>query len=329
MALQLCLCAWAAVTAVSLPPATADIRTCEEQSAILQIEPSSGNSTAQTVVDIRGTGFPADAQVFFGEQEAEVLLTEVEGFYDRILAMAPPNVRLARVDVRVVDRNNPDLFCTSPALQGGGFEYVPYLVVPPVLMGVVSSGSSGKSVVGARVGAAPGGHKAVADLTGVYTIPLFSTGTYTVRAYASGFRGAVRSVNVGEGDVLVTVNLRLQPYEPVAGDLDGDSLSDDDEKNLYGTNPALPDTDTDGVADGTEVYAGLDPLDFTDGALFLRADVDANERVDARDVQLVVNGLLGYATRVPYDTDLDGSGEIDALDLQWVVNIATASFSRE
>ncbi|MGC4189885.1 MAG: CAP domain-containing protein [Thermomicrobiales bacterium] len=43
-------------------------------------------------------------------------------------------------------------------------------------------------------------------------------------------------------------------------DSDGDGLYDDDETNVYHTDPNNPDTDGDGVDDGQEVYDGTDPL---------------------------------------------------------------------
>jgi hypothetical protein len=43
-------------------------------------------------------------------------------------------------------------------------------------------------------------------------------------------------------------------------DRDNDGLYDDDEMEVYGTNPDVYDTDGDGVGDGEEVYLGTDPL---------------------------------------------------------------------
>jgi hypothetical protein len=48
--------------------------------------------------------------------------------------------------------------------------------------------------------------------------------------------------------------------ESLATDTDDDGLSDDDEVNIYGTDPNNPDTDGDGYLDGVEVENGYDPL---------------------------------------------------------------------
>ena len=72
------------------------------------------------------------------------------------------------------------------------------------------------------------------------------------------------------------------------GDPDGDDLTNEDE-DLYGTNPALPDTDGDGYYDGEEVhYIGSDPLDpadpnWGDDDDYVGDDDDAVDDDDASD----------------------------------------------
>ena len=41
-------------------------------------------------------------------------------------------------------------------------------------------------------------------------------------------------------------------------------LTDDEETNVYGTDPLVADTDGDGLEDGYEIANGLNPLDPTD-----------------------------------------------------------------
>lgn len=53
---------------------------------------------------------------------------------------------------------------------------------------------------------------------------------------------------------------RIMALSPI-GDPDGDGLTNDQEVNLYKTNPWVTDTDGDGFTDGTEVLAGTNPLD--------------------------------------------------------------------
>lgn len=50
------------------------------------------------------------------------------------------------------------------------------------------------------------------------------------------------------------VRLNIQP------DKDKDGLGNDDEGDLYGTDPSIPDTDADGLTDGREVALGTNPL---------------------------------------------------------------------
>lgn len=52
----------------------------------------------------------------------------------------------------------------------------------------------------------------------------------------------------------------LSPFPGTHPDSDGDGLSDEDEINIYGTDPDNADHDGDGMEDGYEIAWGLDPL---------------------------------------------------------------------
>lgn len=54
--------------------------------------------------------------------------------------------------------------------------------------------------------------------------------------------------------------------DPALSDTDEDGLGDGDEVRIYATDPTNPDTDGDGMPDGDEINAGTDPLD--PGSLF-------------------------------------------------------------
>lgn len=68
---------------------------------------------------------------------------------------------------------------------------------------------------------------------------------------------------------LQAINAGLDKRSPVVQttiwngleDADADGLNNGDELLVYGTDPLLPDTDTDGSSDGEEVAAGTDPTD--------------------------------------------------------------------
>ncbi len=65
------------------------------------------------------------------------------------------------------------------------------------------------------------------------------------------------------GVLAAPVASEAEPTEEPAAVVDTDEygLTDDDEVNVYGTDPEVFDTDGDGVGDGDEVEAGTDPLD--------------------------------------------------------------------
>ncbi len=60
--------------------------------------------------------------------------------------------------------------------------------------------------------------------------------------------------------------LNIYGTDPYAWDTDGDGLGDGEEAFGYGTNPLAWDTDGDGISDGEEIYAyGTNPLDPASG----------------------------------------------------------------
>lgn len=52
----------------------------------------------------------------------------------------------------------------------------------------------------------------------------------------------------------------------------------------------------------------------------LPGDIDGNNKVDAVDVQLVINGALGLPG--PHNTDVNNDNNTDAIDVQMVINAA-------
>ena len=65
-------------------------------------------------------------------------------------------------------------------------------------------------------------------------------------------------VTATNGDATETQKFTIRVIAPNVNDMDGDGLTDDEEKEL-GTDPKNPDTDNDGVSDGDEKKDGTDP----------------------------------------------------------------------
>ena len=89
------------------------------------------------------------------------------------------------------------------------------------------------------------------------------------------------------------------PFPTGGSDSDGDGLTDTDETSEYVTDPERADTDEDGIVDGREVLAGLDPLDASDGEV--DPDGDGLPNADELNVR--------FTNAFNADTDSDGMAD--------------------
>jgi hypothetical protein len=109
-------------------------------------------------------------------------------------------------------------------------------------------------------------------------------------------------------------------------DDDNDGLTDEDEIDIFGTDPLDPDTDDDGLSDGEEVLTyGTDPLDadtdddgLTDGEEILVYGTDPLDP-DTDDDGLNDNIEVDHGTD-PLNPDTDGDGVPDGEDVEFVQN---------
>ncbi len=94
------------------------------------------------------------------------------------------------------------------------------------------------------------------------------------------------------------VRLNIQP------DKDKDGLGNDDEGDLYGTDPSIPDTDADGLTDGREVALGTNPVNAdTDGDGVSDGDEIAQEtdpfNPDVTKPTIILTTPVANATNIP------------------------------
>lgn len=150
---------------------------------------------------------------------------------------------------------------------------------------------------------------------GVYTFASVPGGQYTASATATNYlTPSSQSTNVSAGTIR-SLSFPMVSVSTNDIDSDGDGLSDALEAEL-GTNPNLPDTDDDGINDNVEVAYGTDPLTPDVG---LTSDANKDGTVNALDIQLVVNRVLGL--NVPQNCDVNRDGSVNALDIQIAVNV--------
>lgn len=98
-------------------------------------------------------------------------------------------------------------------------------------------------------------------------------------------------------------------------DSDGDTLSDRDETTIHLTNPYAADSDMGGLNDAFELDAGTNPLDGSDDLTTL--DVNGDNQLNASDIQIVINAVLGINT--PFNTDTNRDGVTNASDIQLTI----------
>ena len=98
-------------------------------------------------------------------------------------------------------------------------------------------------------------------------------------------------------------------------DADGDGLTDQDETNIYGTDPDQGDTDSDGMPDGWEVEYDLEPL--TDDAM---NDPDGDGLNNLQEYQISTD---------PNDSDTDNDGLNDLEDENPLIPDTTPEISGE
>ncbi len=131
----------------------------------------------------------------------------------------------------------------------------------------------------------------------------------------SGFMGIssstpIASVQVDAFAGLID-NLRWIPTAPA--DTDADGLTDDDENNIYLTDPNDPDTDDDGLLDGTEVDAAMgggcpDPLDSdSDGDTLSDGDEAVTLGTDPCNADTDGDGVDDNVDPTPTDPGVPGS----------------------
>ena len=121
-----------------------------------------------------------------------------------------------------------------------------------------------------------------------------------------------------DGDGLVDEYETWFGTDPDNVDSDGDRLTDLVEITEYLTSPVSADTDKDGYSDRAEVRRGGDPLD-ENVAPFALGDVNRDGRIDATDIQNVINVVLGLGSVL--DCDINDNGAVNAVDVQLVINI--------
>jgi len=102
-------------------------------------------------------------------------------------------------------------------------------------------------------------------------------------------------------------------------DTDEDGLSNDEETNVYGTDPSKPDTDSDGFTDGQEVATGTNPLSASDFPAVLKISCDDKYDLYVNGV-LKGTGTMWWSPQIYY-VKLGDTLAIKAQDFGWIAGL--------
>lgn len=139
------------------------------------------------------------------------------------------------------------------------------------------------------------GTASFSDASNFITSIVFDTeGSYTIQIVVSD-----GSESISQSAIVLV--------EPL--DSDDDGLSDEDEINIYGTDPTLFDTDSDGVGDGDEVAVGTDPL--VDESSSISASLIAYYRLD-ENTGTIASDISGHANDAELTVEAWDSGQSGA-----------------
>jgi hypothetical protein len=300
-----------AAAPITTPPATATAEATgtpgpTEIPSIFEIEPADPDATAtptptprpapQATATPRATARPivtstAVAQPRLGSVEVRVFgcLNPIETFDPASCVQA-----LDGYDIRLIDENGEIIGLDEATVNDDGsitWEDVPlgsYLVQQPVLL------------PGATTYYVPG-------------LPLADDGTgYVVTIDRET---PVAAINIFSLPPSIPPTVAPAAQTPL--DTDADGLPDVDETGIHGTDPANPDSDADGVGDGTELARGTNPL-VADSAPPPAGDgdSDADRLSDANEASLGTD---------PTTPDSDGDGYYDGDEVNLGTNPLDAS----
>ena len=120
-----------------------------------------------------------------------------------------------------------------------------------------------------------------------------------------------------DNDGLLNIDEVIWGSDPLVSDTDTDGLTDGQEVNAYNTNPVNPDTDSDGVTDGDEVNVyGIDPNVSNLGDLGPRGA--PNGQVNSGDLVVLMRLVLGSIQPTTLEqilADINTDGMLDVADI--------------